>query len=59
MSFLTGYKTYICAFLLAGVALMEGVMHIDVPGVDLAGNWFEVLLGSLGLGALRNAIANS
>lgn len=53
---LTNYKTYIVVAALIGVALVEGVAGIDIPGVQLEQNWVEVLLGALGLGALRAAI---
>ena len=54
---LDGYKTYIVVAALVLVALAEGVLHWDIPGVDLTGNWVEALLAALGLGALRNGVA--
>jgi hypothetical protein len=52
---LSGYKTYIVAFMLAAIALVEGVMGIDIPGAELTDDWVSVVLAALGLGALRAA----
>jgi len=54
---LNGYKTYLAAFLLAAVGIIEGVLGIDIPGVQVDDNWFTILIGALGLGGIRHAIA--
>lgn len=56
---LSGYKTYIAAALLAIVALVEGVLGIDIPGVMLDENWIVLLLNALGLSGLRAAFAKA
>lgn len=56
---LSGYKTYIAAFGLALVGVLEGILAIDVPGVTLDQNWMLVLLGALGLGGLKAAITKA
>jgi len=57
MYFLNGYKTYLTAATLAIVGIVEGVLGIDVPGVELSDNWFATLLVAAGFGATRHAIA--
>ena len=56
---LSGYKTYIVAAALAVVGIIEGVLGIDIPGVQVDDNWFLVLLNALGLGALRAGVAKA
>ena len=56
---LNGYKTYLAAFLLAVVGIVEGVLGIDIPGVDVTENWFTVLITALGLGGVRHAISKA
>jgi len=56
---LAGYKTYIVAALLALVGIVEGVLGLDIPGVQVDDNWFTILLGALGLGALRAGVAKA
>ena len=51
-----GYKTYLAAFLLAVVGVVEGMLGIDIPGVQVDDNWFTILIGALGLGGIRHAI---
>lgn len=50
---LSGYRTYIIAAMLAAIALVEGVMGIDIPGAQLSGDWVATVLAALGLSTLR------
>ena len=56
---LNGYKTYIVAALLAIVGVVEGVLGMDIPGVNVADDWFVILLEAAGLGALRAGVAKA
>lgn len=57
MSILDGYKTYIVVGMVVLIALVEGVLGIDIPGAEVGDNWLEYVLGALGLGGLRSALA--
>ena len=52
-----GYKTYLAAALLAAVALAEGLLGVDVPGVVLEDNWFFTFISALGLGGVGHKLA--
>jgi hypothetical protein len=52
-----GWKTLTAVALMVVVALAEGVLGIDVPGVTVADNWVTLLIEALGLGGLRAAMA--
>jgi hypothetical protein len=54
---LNGKKTYVVAFTMAALAFLEGVMGIDIPGVEMQGNWMEYILGAAGLGSLRAGVS--
>lgn len=54
---LPGKKTYITAILLGIVALLEGPLGVDIPGVTVADDWVVILLNSFGLGSLRAAFS--
>lgn len=51
-----GYKTYIIAFFVAAIALIEGLAGIDIPGAQMQSDWINYVLAALGLGALRSAV---
>jgi hypothetical protein len=53
---LSGYKTYIVAFMLAAIALVEGALGIDIPGAEISQDWVLILMNALGLGALRSGL---
>jgi len=57
MNTLSGYKTYIVAATLALVGIVEGLLGIDIPGVEVDENWMVILLNAMGLGALRAGVA--
>lgn len=56
LSFLNGFKTYIIVGLAVAVAVTEGFLGIDIPGIHLDDNWLTVILGGAGLAAIRHAI---
>lgn len=56
---LTGYKTFIVAAMVAAVAIIEGILGIDIPGAEMQGDWLNYLLGAFGLGALRMGMGSS
>lgn len=55
-SFLSGIKTYIVVAIAVSVAVTEGFIGIDIPGVSLDENWLTVIIGGAGLAAIRSAI---
>lgn len=55
--FFDGKKMHLLVALPLGlVALFEGVLKIDVPGVTLDENWLMVLLGALGISSGRDMV---
>lgn len=53
---LSGYKTYIAAFLLGISGIVENFLGIDIPGVTVDANWMTMLIAAIGLGSLRSAL---
>ena len=53
---LSGYKTYIVVAVLLISVFVEKVLGIDVPGLEVSGDWTLVIMNALGLGALRAGI---
>ena len=53
---LSGYKTYIVVAVLLIAVFVEKVLSIDVPGLEISGDWMLVVMNALGLGALRAGI---
>lgn len=56
---MNGYKTYLALALAIAVAACEGLLGIDVPGVDFSGNYGDVILAALVAGGFRSAIAKA
>lgn len=54
---LNGYKTYIVAALVVAIALVEGILGMDIPGAEMQADWLNYVVAALGLGALRNSIS--
>jgi hypothetical protein len=54
-----GYKSYIVAFMVALIAVLEGIVGIDIPGAQMQSDWFNWVLAALGLGALRSSVAKA
>lgn len=59
LKFGAGYRTYIIAATLILVVTVEKGLGIDVPGVDVSGDWLTHILAALGLGALRAGVAGA
>jgi len=54
---MNGYKTYIALALAVAVALVEGVLGVDVPGVDFSGDYGNIVLAVLVGAGFRSAMA--
>lgn len=54
---LDGKKTYILAFAMICLVVVEKGLGIDVPNYDPGPDWFNDILVALGLGTLRAGIA--
>lgn len=54
-----GWKTYAVAAVAVAVALLEGPVGVEVPGVTLEDNWLLLVLGASGLATLRHAVAHA
>jgi|GEM_PF-763824 len=54
MNFLSGYKMYITAAITVLVGLSEGLVGLDVPGVELQEDWLTAVLGGTGFAALAH-----
>ncbi len=54
---MNGFKTYIALGLAVAVAVIEGLIGVDVPGVDFSGNYGEIVLAAFAAFGLRSAIA--
>lgn len=53
---LQGYKTYIIVVMVVAIALVEGVLGIDIPGAEMQQDWVNYVLGALGFAGLRAGI---
>ena len=51
-----GNKTYVVAAFIVFVGLAEGLFGIDLPGVQIEGDWLQYIVVGLGLGSIRSAI---
>lgn len=51
-----GWKTHIAAALVAAVAIVEGLLGVDVPGAEMQADWLTYVLGAFGLSAIRDAM---
>ena len=58
---LAGWKTHLVttvpALVLAALVVAEKYAGLDIPGFDVPGDWVALVLGGLGFGALRDAVA--
>jgi len=61
LSGLAGWKTHLVttipALVLAALVVSEKYAGIDIPGFDVPADWVALVLGGLGFGALRDAVA--
>lgn len=53
---MNGWKTYAVAAVVALIAVMEGMLGVDIPGAEMQQDWLNYVAAALGLSALRNAI---
>ena len=54
-----GKKTYIVAFVVIVLVILEKFLGIDIPGYDVGQDWMEHVLAALGLSALRAGVQKS
>lgn len=58
---LSGWKTHaattIPALVLAALVVAEKYAGVDIPGFEVPDGWVALVLGGLGFGALRDAVA--
>ena len=58
MNLFKGYGTYIVAVMVMLIALVEGPLGLDLPGVDIGGNWLDYMMsGAFGV-TFRRALGN-
>jgi len=57
MEWLKGKKTYVVAVVVVLLVVLERVVGIDVPGVEITDDWGSWIIGAGGLAALRAGIA--
>ncbi len=53
---LSGYKTHITMMVVLLVAISEGLLGFDIPGVEMQDNWVEYVLGAAGVSSMRDAV---
>ena len=56
---LPNVKTYLVVALAVVVAVLESVIGIDIPGIDVSQDWLGIILAAAGLGGLRAAIGKA
>ena len=56
---LPNVKTYLVVALAVVVAVLESVIGIDIPGIDVSQDWLGSILAAAGLGGLRAAIGKA
>ena len=54
---INGSKMYIVSAIAIMAGVSEGLLGLDVPGIDVQENWLEVVLGGSGFGALSHRLA--
>lgn len=57
MEWLKGKKTYIIAAVVVLLVLLERVVGIDIPGVEITDDWGSWIIAAGGLTTLRAGIA--
>lgn len=55
----SGAKTYVIAVLIVAIAISEGLLGFDIPGVDVGDDWLGWMLNGLGLGTVRAGIGKA
>jgi len=56
VNFADGYKTYFVALTIVMIGVGEGLLGVDIPGVEVGNDWMAYIIGGLGLGSVRSAI---
>jgi hypothetical protein len=57
--FLKGYKFYVLAVVVGAIGVSEGLLGVDIPGVEVGSDWLNWVLMSLGMGFGRAAVAKA
>jgi uncharacterized protein (TIGR02594 family) len=57
LALINGSKMYIVSAIAIMAGVSEGLLGLDVPGIDVQENWLEVVLGGSGFGALSHRLA--
>ncbi len=57
LGIIDGKKMYVVSFFIVFVGVAEGLLGIDLPGIQIEGDWLQYVVGGLGLGSLRSAIS--
>jgi len=52
-------KMYGVALIVIIIGVAEGLLGIDVPGIEVGNDWLGYILAGLGLGATKAAIVKS
>lgn len=55
-NFADGYKTYFVALTIVMIGVGEGVLGVDIPGVEVGDDWMAYIVGGLGLGSFRSMV---
>lgn len=55
---LKGAKTFLVGTMMVVVALMEGPLGMDIPMVEISGNWFELFSQGMAAMTIRAGIAS-
>jgi len=50
---LNGWKTHIVSGMIVLIAVVEGILGMDIPGAEMQADWMNYVLGAFGLSALR------
>lgn len=58
VEWLKGKKTYVVAAAVLLIAVLEGIVGIDIPGAEVT-NPLPYILAALGLGALRAGVSKT
>ena len=56
LDFTDGYKTYFVALMIVLIGVGEGLLGVDIPGVEVGDDWMQYIIAGLGLGSVRSAL---
>ena len=57
LAMINGSKMYIVSAIAIMAGVSEGLLGLDIPGIEVQENWLEVVLGGSGFGALSHRLA--